>query len=253
MSLALQPLAASSSSACTAPDGPAHRRKADEARAHGVEQGRGVKASNGRHALLAALSDALEGLASASGGNAASSSNDVSSSSDRGSKQALHAFAHELFIALRPAESEGRTGRGFAWGRTSSTDFAQRLDALLQRLRGGAAQTPVDSSLAAATPDASVLAPTAAAATPVTVTPAAASPTAPAAHASATPSPINVDPLLSAFQHLLEGRHPADAGGSASDGGIDSLVAFLQRMSQSLGGQATSGSPDPGTLLDVTA
>ena len=59
--------------------------------------------------------------------------------------------------------------------------------------------------------------------------------------------------LFSAFQHLLAVRHPDDAGGGAAGDGIDSLIAFLQRISQSLGGQATSGSPVPGTLLDVTA
>lgn len=252
MSLAMQPLAASSSSAYTAPDGAVHRRKADETRAHGTEQGEGAKAPKGRHALLAALSDALEGLASASAGDASAPTHE-SSLNERESKQALHAFAHELFAALRPAESEGRTGRGFAWGRTSSADFAQRLDALVRRLQGGAVDTPSDPSVAAATPDAPVLAPTPPVATTAAETPGTASTTAPVAGASVTlPIPIDVDPLFSAFEQLLAVRHPADTGG-ASGSGIDALVAFLQRMSQSLGGQAASSSPVPGTLLDVTA
>jgi hypothetical protein len=252
MSLAMQSLAASPSSACTAPERTANRRQADEARAHGTEQGEGAKAPKGRHALLAALSDALEGLASASASDAASAPTDESSPGDRESKQALHAFAHELFAALRPAESEGRTGRGFAWGRTSSADFAQRLDALVQRLQGGATQAS-DSSVAV-TPEVAVLAPTTAAATSATEPPATPSPTAPAADASAAPpTPAGVDSLLSAFQQLLAVRHPADTGAGATGSGIDALVAFLQRMSQSLGGQAASISPVPGTLLNVTA
>lgn len=254
MSLAMQSLAASPSSPCTAPDGAANRRRADEAQAHGTEQGEGARAPKGRHALLTALSDALEGLVSASAGDAAAAPSDESAPSDRESKQALHAFAHELFAALRPAESEGRTGRGFAWGRTSSADFAQRLDALVQRLQGGAAQATSDSDGATATAEVPVPAPTATVAASTAETPETASPTAPAADASATPpTPIGVDPLLSAFQQLLAVRDPADTDGASSGGSIDALVAFLQRMSQSLGGEAASSSPVPGTLLDVTA
>ena len=251
MLLAMQSLAASPLSACAAPDGAALRRKADDARAHGSEQGEVAHAPKGRHALLAALTEALEGLAPASAGNVASAPTDETSPADRESKHALHAFVHELFAALRPAESEGRTGRGFAWGRTSSADFAQRLDALVQRLQGGAAPAP---SNPAAVPAPDVPAPAAtAAATPASDAPATASPTAPPADASATPPTRNgVDPLLTAFQQLLAVRHPAVSGGASADG-IDTLVAFLQRMAQSLGGQAASGSSVPGTLLDVTA
>ncbi len=247
MSLAMPSLAASSSSACAAPDGVAHRRKAGESRALDSEQGEAAAAPKGRHALLAALTEALGGLTSASAGNDASAPTDASAPADRESKHALHAFVHELFAALRPAESEGRTGRGFAWGRTSSADLAQRLDALVQRFQGGAA--PAASDPAAPAPD--VRAP--AAATPTPDTPATTSPTVPSADASAPPPrQIGVDPLLSAFQQLLAVRHPGNSGGASAEG-IDALVAFLQRMTQSLGGQAASDAPVPGTLLDVTA
>src|SRR6478672_5746493 len=138
MSLALQSLAGSPSSASTAADGAAIRRKADDARPDGSQQGEAAKAPKGRHALLAALTEALGGLAAGPVGNATSAPADESSPADRESKHALHAFVHELFAALRPAESEGRPGRGFAWGRTSSADLAERLDALVQRLQGGA-------------------------------------------------------------------------------------------------------------------
>jgi len=251
MSLAMQSLA-SPSSACTAPDTATTRRKADDARALRTEQSEGAQAPKGRHALLAALTDALGGLASASAGSATSAPTDESSPGDRESKHALHAFVHELFAALRPAESEGRTGRGFAWGRTSAADFAQRLDALVQRLQGGAAPAPSDPS---AVPALDVPAPasTTATQTPTSDTPATAAPTAPAGAAPATPpTRLGADPLLSAFQQLLAVRHPADSGGAPGDGS-DALVAFLQRMSQSLGANAASGTPAPGTLLDVTA
>jgi len=254
MSLALQSLASSPSSACSAADGAALRRKADDARPDDSRPGEAAKAPKGRHALLAALTDALEGLAAAPAGNPASAPADEPAPADRESKHALHAFVHELFAALRPAESEGRTGRGFAWGRTSSADLAQRLDALVQRLQGGAAPAPSEPD-AVAPPDAPAPAATAAAATPAPDTPATAtaSQAAPPVDSSATPpTPIGVDPLLSAFQELLAVRQPAEGGG-VSAGGTDALVAFLQRMAQSLGGHAASGSAPPGTLLDVTA
>jgi serine/threonine protein kinase HipA of HipAB toxin-antitoxin module len=83
-------------------------------------------------------------------------------------------------------------------------------------------------------------------------TPDTASPTEPATDASAPPpARIGADPLLSAFRQLLAARRPADAGDVPADG-VEALVAFLQRMSQSLGGQAASTSSVPGTLLDVT-
>jgi len=252
MSLALQSLAGSPSSASTAADGAAIRRKADDARPDGSQQGEAAKAPKGRHALLAALTEALGGLAAGPVGNATSAPADESSPADRESKHALHAFVHELFAALRPAESEGRPGRGFAWGRTSSADLAERLDALVQRLQGGASLATSDPSVAPAS-DVAVPAATTAAAPPASDAPAPASPTASPADASTTaPTRIGVDSLLPAFQHLLAVRDPAESGGVSGDS-VDALVAFLQRLAQSLGGHAASVSSVPGTLLDVTA
>ena len=249
MSLAMQSLAASPSSACTAPDTATTRRKADDARALGTEQSEGAQAPKGRHALLAALTDALGGLASASAGSATSAPTDESSPGDRESKHALHAFVHELFAALRPSESEGRPGRGFAWGRTSSVDLAQRLDAVVQRLQGAAPSPPASAVVASPEVEAGSGDAPAAPSTSASTAPDDA-PAMPAADAAATPATtIGADPLLAAFQQLLASRHPAADSGDGSD----ALIAFLQRMSQALAGDAASEPPAAGTLLDVTA
>jgi hypothetical protein len=259
MSLALQSLASSSPSACDASDGAVHRRKDNEARTDGSERAQGAQAPKGRHALLAALTEALGALGAAPGDDTASAASDELSPSTSESKHALHAFVHELFSALRPAESEGRSGRGFAWGRTSSADLAQRLDALVQSLQAGTAKTPrelpADASTAAIAPTPAIAPTTSseAVAVPAKETPEAGPPLAPARDASTTSTTaVHVDPLLSAFRELLAARHPVDASGASGDG-VDALVDFLQRMSQSLEGDAASGSPTPGTLLDVTA
>jgi len=253
MSIAMQSLAASSPSACAASDGAVQRRKNDEARTEGTEHGERAQAPKGRHALLAALSDALGALAPAAGDDGASAATDELSPGARESKHALHAFVHELFSALRPAESEGRSGRGFAWGRTSSADLAQRLDALVQRLQAGAAQAPAELPGVASTGAIPPTASSEAVAAPANETPAAVPPLAPARDASPpSTTTVRVDPLLASFQELLAARHPADSSSTSGDS-MDALIDFLQRMSHSLAGGAASGSPTPGTLLDVTA
>ena len=248
MSIAMQSLTASTSSACAAPGAAVDRRKAVEARAHGTEAGAEVGPPKGRHALMAALTGALDGIVAVPAGDAASGP-DESPSGERESKHALHAFVHELFAALRPSESEGRPGRGFAWGRTSSVDLAQRLDAVVQRLQGAAPSPPASAVVASPEVEAGSGDAPAAPSTSASTAPDDAH-AMPAADAAATPATtIGADPLLAAFQQLLASRDPAADGGDGSD----ALIAFLQRMSQALAGDAASEPPAAGTLLDVTA
>ena len=225
MSLAVHSPVATTSAASAPSDAAVRREKEGQRGAHGTEQVGGAAPTKGRHALSAALTDALEELGLVAAGLPASNARPGRSVGEREATQALHAFVHELFAALRPADMEGRTGRGFAWGRTSSADFGLRLDALVERLQGTAPTTPE---------------------------PPATSPLPPAS-GPAPNVPLGVDPLLSAFQQLLAVARPAaDSGGDPAEG-TAALVGFLQRLSQAMNGAADSGSPVPGTLLDVTA
>jgi len=227
MSLAIHSPVATTSSASAPSDAAIKRQKEGRAGAHGTEEVGGAAPTKGRHALSAALTEALEELGLVAAGLPASNARRGLSVGDGEAKQELHAFVHELFAALRPADTEGRTGRGFAWGRTSSADLALRLDALVQRLQGSA---PTPSELPAT------------------------SPTAPAPEPPSTPTtPVEADPLLSAFQQLLAVAHPSAEGGGDAAEGTATLVAFLQRLSEAMNSAAGSGSPVPGTLLDVTA
>ena len=253
MSLAMHPLAGSRSCAVTAADTAIPRCESVESHPRGKERGEGVHAPRGRHALLAAVTAAIDGIGAPTAGAASSAPPGESSVGDRESRHALHAFVHELFAALRPSESEGRHGRGFAWGRTSPSDLVQRLDALVQRLRASAPASPPAGPTSVPEAPAPESTPTDAT-PPSDAPPAPPSAGTPATDATAAPPPrVPVDPLLSAFQRLLAVRHPADGGAAVSPAGSDALVAFLQRMAQVLGGEAASGSPVPGTLLDVTA
>lgn len=127
------------------------RRDSEPDAASTPERSAEAKAPKGRHALMNALSEALSSLGSA----ATSATSETDSTDDaaapaattREQKEALHAFAHELFNALRPTSDgpgKGHHGRGFAWGRTSLGDLAERLEALAQKL-GGATATPTPS------------------------------------------------------------------------------------------------------------
>ena len=252
MSLAMQSLAATTASASAARDTPVKRQKDVPVDAHDTEPGGGAVAGKGRHALLGAVTDALEGLGLVAAGNNASTAQEGPSAGDRASKQQLHAFVHELFAALRPAESEGRTGRGFAWGRTSSADFGLRLDALVRSLQGPA-QAPSEPPVLAPLPEASAPTPPAPVGTTEGETPPAAAATAPAAEPPLTQTvQVAVDPLLPAFQRLLDGKAPGNDSGADSGSGTETLIAFLQRLAQAMTSAGAGGSAVAGALLDVT-
>ena len=254
-----------------------------------------AKAPKGRHALMNALSDALAGLGAAAGATAETGTaggSDPSLVRTPEQKEALHAFAHELFNALRPAPDatgKGHHGRGFAWGRTSLGDLAERIQALAQKLAGAATPAAGTAPLTPAAGDGATTAPasTGAAApatgsTGSTVDPAAPSatgaigttgptgttgttPTAGAASAAPTvttptptanpgPSTGAESPLLAAFRRLA-----ASLQGSAPDGGAavaspaDALAALLHRMAQALVPDGQAEPPASGSLVDVTA
>jgi hypothetical protein len=252
MSLAMQSLAAPTSSASAAGDTAAKRQKDVPAGAHDAGQGGGAVAWKGRHALLGAVTDALEGLGLVAASNKASTAQEGPAAGDRESKQSLHAFVHELFAALRPAESDGRMGRGFAWGRTSSADFGLRLDALVRSLQGPA-QAPSEPPVLAPSPEASVPAPTAPVGTPEGETPSPAASTGPAAELSpARTVQVAADTLLPAFQRLLDGAPSGDDSREDSGSSAETLIAFLQRLAQAMTSAGASGSAVAGALLDVT-
>ena len=207
---------------------------AEARRPEAVQEG---SAPKGRHALVEALREALQPPAAGVADEPVSAN---PASDDRTSRQAFHAFVHALFAELRPTDAEGRHGRGFAWGRTSSSDLAQRLDALVEWLQSSsnddAAAVPEVAPTATPSPDDAI----ARATTPSTDD----------AIAPATDSVTADTPLLSAFRRLGAG---AAEGGDATDASA-SLVAFLRRVSEALAGDAgTAGSVAAGSLLDVTA
>ena len=251
MSLAMQSLAAATSFASTARDPTVKRQKDVPPGAHDTEQGGGAVASKGRHALLGALTTALEGLGLVAAGSNTSAAEEGTSAGDRASKQQFHAFVHELFAALRPAESEGRMGRGYAWGRTSSADFGLRLDALVRSLQGG--QATSEPPVLAPLPEGSAPTPPAPVATPEGEAPSAAASTARAAEPPVTRTvQVAAGTLLPAFQRLLDGAPPANDSGAGSGSGTETLIAFLQRLAQAMTSAGASGSAVAGALLDVT-
>ena len=133
------------------------RRDSEPDAASTPERSAETKAPKGRHALMNALSEALASLGSAATSGAAetAATDDAAApaAATREQKEALHAFSHELFNALRPTSDgpgKGHHGRGFAWGRTSLGDLAERLEALAQKL-GGA--TPAPAGTTTSTPN----------------------------------------------------------------------------------------------------
>jgi hypothetical protein len=183
-------------------------------------------------------------------------------------REALQAFAHELFNALRPtpdASVKGHHGRGFAWGRTSLGDLAERLEALAQKL-GGGTTAPADTaaSTAPAAGDAATLpastgsaiattategaidttvtgaaAPTAVAgaATPAIESAATGEPavTVPTPVAAAAPAAVPVEsPLMAAFRQLAAALQGSNSSTGAASSPADALAALLHRMSQAL-------------------
>jgi hypothetical protein len=201
----------------------AERRQNVTPTGQATEQSGDAKAPKGRNALMGALMQALHEVAPGAGDDTTASVDEAGPSpGDRPSKHALHDFVHELFAGLRPTESEGRHGRGFAWGRTSAADLAQRLDALVQRLQG---------------------APTPAEAAPVEPTP-----QTPRSAGDAADSP-----LRSAFNRLIAARNPGETPAEGGVDGADALIALIQRMSRALAGDSVADAPVAGSLLDVTA
>jgi hypothetical protein len=252
MSLAVQSLAATTASASAAPDTAVNRRKDVPIAALASETDGGAAAWKGRHALLGAVTDALEGLGLVATSHTASAAREEPSTGDHESKQPLQAFVHELFAALRPVESEGRMGRGFAWGRTSSADFGLRLDALVRSLQGPV-QAPSEPPVLAPLPEASAPVPPAVVGTPEGETPSAAAPTP---HAPESPltrtAQAPAETLLPAFQRLLDGAPPGNDSGADPGTATETLIAFLQRLAQAMTSADASGSVVAGALLDVT-
>ena len=276
------------------------RRDSEPDAASTPERSAETKAPKGRHSLMNALSEALASLGSA----ATPATSETDSTDDAGApaattreqKEALHAFSHELFNALRPTgdgTGKGHHGRGFAWGRTSLGDLAERLEALAQKL-GGATATPtptpnpVDASTdpvttgstskatTGTTTTGSTATGTTAANTAATST-VAASPTAasaavttsPAVVPSTTSSPATTvttpvattapvaapaeSPLLAAFRQLTSALKGNATSGATDTSPADALAALLHKMSQALMSDGHVETPASGSLIDVTA
>jgi len=275
MSAAIQSPSAAGCACRAAEVSTVSRRHEQASRVQGPEDDRERKHSTGRHALVAALHDALAGLmqvgqtgraTQASAGQAVASGAPVGAD-DR--KQALHEFLHELFSALRPTGGEGGAkrhhGHGFAWGRASAGDLAQRLEALAQSLGGAAPPASADAAAPTTSP------------APVAVKTTQATPAADGMDASAAVAPADVPtrapilavadpakganppsggaiadtPLLTAFTHLVA----APKGGTvdAATSPADRLAALLHQMAQALQSRPGSEVPVAGSLIDVSA
>ena len=254
MSIAMQSLTVPSSAARAATHLAATERQRDvPSPGHGADRSEDARAPKGRNALVGALNEALAELAAASAGDPASVDGEEPSLSERASKHALHSFMHELFAALRSTDAEGRHGRGFAWGRTSLADLAQRIDALVQRLQGGAA-APAESPPVEPAPETPASAPTPAVAASSDEADVGSAPPVPASDAAPATRSVAVDSnLLSAVSRLLTARDAGDSPGPGTVDGSDSLIALLQRMSQALAGDGVAEVPVAGSLLDATA
>jgi len=263
------------------------RRRESAPDAAAGERSSETKAPKGRHALMNALADALStlgsGPAATNGETGAADEGAAPPIATREQKEALQAFTHELLDALRPtpdATVKGHQGRGFAWGRTSLGDLAQRLEALAQKLVG-AATAPVDTPAPAvpatggaatgAAPSGTGTAAGAdataetAAATGVDATtdaeapPLATEPSEPVVSTATTPAPVATSgsvatptesPLLAAFRQLATALKGTGASAEASP--ADALAALLHRMSQALVSDGRGDTPASGSLVDVS-
>lgn len=231
--------------------GPAMKAPSLERR-HGLHPGQDAEAaaqtepSKGRQGLVAALMQALHAADLEVAAHRAPAG-DQAPAGSRESKQALHAFTHELFAALRPPEAEGGHGRGFAWGRTSMGDLARRLEALVQTLHGvGPAATAGVEAVPATNAIATAVAVDASGGT------AASGNIVGAESAAAKASGTGADsPLVAAFSRLIAAGNPGEQTGAAS--GTEALMALLQRMSEALRGDPAAATPVAGSLLHVTA
>jgi hypothetical protein len=235
------------------------RRRDPSSEPRAPERSADPKAPTGRQALASALSEALAGLSATTGAAAQDAAAvDATEGSDapidsRAARAALHEFSRELFDALRPTGAAdggpGRHGRGFAWGRTSLGDIAQRLEALATSLAAPPAGAPAATGVAPASD---------AAASGDASTPASGDAPASAAGASADPDAIpapaaRVDsPLLAAFRRLVATSSGAAPDAVSAPSDSDQLAALLQRIAQSLsdtGGEASV----VGSLVDLSA
>lgn len=204
-------------------------------------------------------------------------------------KHAAYAFAHELYSALRSAGSDhdhdddrrptqadgpelsgqdrhqGERGHHGRHGvsRGAYGGLAQRLEALAQTLGGATTvQAPAGANAA---PPAPVTTPSTAPVVPAAVpSGAAALPSASAVPPAATgpaatpPAATPADsPLLGAFKTLLSALAPSTSSSATGTATArEKLADFLHQLAQSLGRGNTehaTGSPAPGSLLNVTA
>lgn len=217
------------------------RRREMVRQPHGGEGLPAGARTNARHALVTALQDALASptpagaTAAAAAGDGAASGPAVSAAER---KHALHEFMHELFGALRPTgdAGEGRHGRGFAWGRTSPADLAQRLQALAQSLGGATSQAaPAEAP------------------TDATLTDPAAEPLPqPSLDGAGAVAAVDT-PLSSAFERLAAALN---GGAAAADDAVsvsDRLAALLNQLARALHADPVADAPAAGGLVDLSA
>ena len=181
---------------------------------------------------------------------------------------AVHQFAHELFVALRPAGAghgyndapgrrDGEVGHKghhghhghHGWKASGYGDIAQRLDALAQSLAPATGTTPVgDRAALPASPVSIPLQEDASAAPAVD----GALPTTASTTGAAT-APVR-NPLLDAFSTLLNAIKPPGTGATDVDM-TSSLRTFLEAMATALRPESAGSSPAPavGSLLNLTA
>ena len=245
-----------------------HGRRAERSDDH-------ERAPRGRHALLGALEQALSALMTAAPAAAAAPAPAVAASkaavaspvvavaptastANSGDlKDALHRFAHELFGALRPGGEDsgvnGHRGRGHAWGRTSLSDIAGRLETLAQKLATGvAAPAPGASPLVPATPPGTDPVPMPVAPGPTAGT----TPTVPVTSpTAATALPPADSPLLAAFKQLAAALNLGASTASPTPvSPAEQLANLLHRMAVALGADANGTATSPaGSLIDVRA
>ena len=180
---------------------------------------------------------------------------------------AVHQFAHELFVALRPAGAghgsndapgrrDGEVGHKghhghHGWKASGYGDIAQRLDALAQSLAPATGTTPVGdrAALPASSVSITITLQEDASAAPAVD---GALPTTASTTGAAT-APVR-NPLLDAFSTLFNAIKPP--GTPATDVDMTaSLRTFLEALATALRPESASSSPAPavGSLLNLSA
>ena len=240
----------------------------------GPDRSADAKGPSSRQALASALAEALAGLSATTEPVAADAApveatHNGDAPTDSGdARAALHDFTRELFDALRPTGpadgGPGRHGRGFAWGRTSLGDIAQRLEALAASLAAPAAAAPPstdaapasDATGSGAAPAGDVAASSDAPATDAS--PSSDAPSSTDAPSSAdpaampTPAATTDSPLLAAFRRLVATSSGAAPDAVSATAASDQLAALLQRIAQSLSDTGSETSV-VGSLVDLSA